>query len=43
MYRPVEEVKVGKAVGGSLALYGGKEESISRGFTRIKASLRRCI
>lgn len=38
-YRPVEEAGVGKAVGGSPALYSGKEEGISRGFTGIKASL----
>lgn len=38
-YRPVEEAGEGKAVGGSPALYSGKEEGISRGFTGIKASL----
>jgi len=43
MYRPTEEVGEGKAVGGSLALYSGKEEGISRGLTRVKASLCGCI
>lgn len=43
MYRPIEEVRAGKAVAGSLALHSGKEGTISTGFTCIKASLHGCI